>query len=153
MKAEVILNKATIGELLRLGTDPNTEVLIPESAADSIDKLSSRVAAELSDSETRIRTTAQNSSLHLYCTFLAKALNSAGWTMKKYFEAKQVDMDWTPEMVKENIWRRIQVAMFNIESTTQLEKDQVSKVYEQITRHHAESLGLEYVPFPNRHGD
>jgi len=56
------------------------------------------------------------------------------------------------DSVKDVLWRPIQIAMFDKESTTQLETNEVSQVYEQLAKHLAENLNINQ-SFPNRHGE
>ena len=150
MKTELILNKFTIAELLRNGFDPDTEVLIPEM--DDISQLSNRVSAELSDSKAKLRTTAQNSSIHLYCKLLAERFNEAGLDMLAVLKVKSVSVPWSMEKVKDVLWREIQEALFNTRSTTKLDTSQVSQVHDVLNRHTGEKFGIS-LDFPNRfHG-
>lgn len=96
------------------------------------------------------RTLTQNRAIHKYCSMLAKALNEAGWDMRRVIK-EEFDIPWTEESAKENIWRPVQVSLFNKESTTALERQEVSQVYEVINRNISEKTGV-YVPFPTRHG-
>lgn len=98
------------------------------------------------------RTTLQNRSIHKYCSMLADTFNNAGLDMLAVLKVKKVSVSWTMDSVKDVLWRPIQVAMFNKESTTQLETDQVSRVYEQLAKHLAENFNVTQ-SFPNRHGE
>lgn len=98
------------------------------------------------------RTILQNASIHKYCLLLANQFNEAGLDMKAVLETKTVSVEWSMVSVKEVIWRPIQLALFDKESSTQLETDQVSKVYEQIARHLSENLNITQ-SFPSRYGD
>lgn len=92
------------------------------------------------------RTLTQNAALHLYYEMLATALNDAGLDMRKTLRPEW-EIPWTPEMVKEHIWRPVQRLMVECESTTELDKMQVSEVYEVINRHMASKHGI-HVAFP-----
>jgi len=98
----------------------------------------------------RQRTLRQNRSIHLFCEMLAEGLNDAGYDMKRVFEVKTVDVPWTKESVKACLWKPIQDAMFEVESTAKLERTQVSKVYEVLNRHITSNFGV-HVPFPEVH--
>ena len=91
------------------------------------------------------RTLAQNRALHLYCKNVSQALNSAGYDMKKVIKA---DVPWTPLQVKELIWRPIQKALLRKESTTNLSKSEVNKVFETVSKLLAERFGI-VVEFPS----
>ena len=94
------------------------------------------------------RTLLQNKSMHLYYSQLADALNAAGWDMRKTLKP-DVEIPWTETSVKSLLWKPIQDAMFDKDSTTQLDTKQVSAVYETLNRHTASKLGVS-VPFPDR---
>lgn len=93
------------------------------------------------------RSDQQNRALHLFCAHLAAALNDAGFSVLKTLRV-DADIPWTDSLVKELMWRPVQVAMFNKKSTTQLNKMEISGVYETINRHIAERHGVS-VPFPS----
>ena len=102
----------------------------------------------LKPTEARQRTLKQNSSIHVYCRELAKALNEAGLDMRKVLKP-EVDIPWTEETAKENLWKPIQEALLNIDSTKDLTTEQVSKVYDTLNRHLADKFGVS-VPFPQK---
>ena len=94
------------------------------------------------------RTNSQNAAMHVYFTETAKALNEAGYGVKKFFtEVKKVEIDWSEGQVKENIWKPIQAAMTEKYSTTELDTKEVDVVYEQVNRVLSE-IGI-FVPFPS----
>lgn len=95
------------------------------------------------------RTTLQNRALHMFFTMLGDALNAAGWDMKRTL-TKQVEIPWMPGTVKEFLWRPIQSAMLDKDSTTELETNEVSMVYETLNRHTASKLGVS-VSFPDKY--
>lgn len=95
------------------------------------------------------RSDPQNKALHLFCRLLAGALNDAGFSVIKTMKV-DAEIPWTPSLIKELIWRPVQVAMFNKKSTTSLNKMEISDVYETINRHIAERHGVS-VPFPSEH--
>lgn len=61
----------------------------------------------------------------------------------------EVDIPWSAETVKDLLWRPIQIAMFNKESTTELDTHEVSEVHAVLNRHLSEKFGIS-VPFPSR---
>lgn len=104
----------------------------------------------------KTRTLTQNSALHLYYKLLADALNSGGFEMVKTLEvifSAPVEVWWTPELVKEHLWRPIQkVATLDKHSTVELTTSEVSEVYRLMDRHIAQTTGVS-VSFPSyRHG-
>lgn len=98
------------------------------------------------------RTSQQNKALHKYCELLADALNDAGYEMKAVLAVKQVDVPWSPERVKECLWRPIQEAMTGKRSTTQLDRLEPGQVYEVLNRHMAQHFGIS-VPWPSEETD
>ena len=94
------------------------------------------------------RTSQQNRAMHKYFTLLADALGAAGLDMKKTLKP-EIDIPWTEYAVKDHLWRPIQRAMLDKESTTELEPSEVSQVYEVLSRHLGQRFGI-HVPFPSR---
>lgn len=93
------------------------------------------------------RTLPQNNALHLYFMWLATELNLAGYTVQLVLKEK-MDLDFTPEMVKELLWRPAQRAILKKKSTTELHKiEEIDKVYEHLNRHLGEKFKI-HVPFP-----
>lgn len=92
------------------------------------------------------RTELQNNAVHVYFRLLAKALNDAGWDMKKTLKPG-IEIPWTEEMVKTHIWKAVQSAMFEKDSTTKLTTKEVNEVYAVVDRHLSEKTGV-HVEFP-----
>lgn len=96
----------------------------------------------------RKRTNQQNRSLHLYCQMVADELNRAGLDMRRTLKP-DIDMPWTMQAVKDYIWRPVQEAILNKESTTEANSAEYTEVYEVLTRHFGEKFGI-YIPWPAR---
>ncbi len=97
--------------------------------------------------ETGIRTDRQNKALHLYFTLLAEEMNNAGYTVQLVLKEK-IDLDWTPEMIKELLWRPAQIAIIGKKSTTELDKvENITTIYDHLNRHIGEKFGI-FVGFP-----
>lgn len=93
------------------------------------------------------RTEKQNRALHLYFMWLATELNLAGYTVQMVLKQK-MDLDFTPEMVKELLWRPAQQAILKKRSTTLLSKQQdIDLIYDHLNRHLSEKFGI-HVSFP-----
>ncbi len=90
-------------------------------------------------------TAAQMRSLHLYFRQLADALNDAGLDIKQTVKA---DIPWSPESIKEVMFRSILKALFNKRSTTSLKKNEIDDVYNVMNRLTSERFGIS-VPFPS----
>ena len=108
---------------------------------------SKKAVVELTEKKKQ-RTLKQNNAIHLYCEMIAEALNDLGWTFR-YSGIKGVEMElkYTPTIVKETIWRPIQMALFGKESTTELTTTEVSEISEQIEMFFAKQ-GID-LPFPS----
>lgn len=90
----------------------------------------------------------QQKALHLAFTKLADTLNDAGLTVEQTLR-QDFSINWTGELIKELIWRPIQKAMYDIESTTQIDTKQINSIYDEITINIAEKLGVEVDLFPS----
>jgi len=94
------------------------------------------------------RTGQQNRALHLYYQMLAKELNDAGYTVQLVLKEK-IDIDWSPRLIKEILWREAQRAILGKDSTTELSKQgDIDLVYSHLNRHLSEKFGL-HVAFPS----
>lgn len=94
-----------------------------------------------------VRTEQQNKALHLFFTHLAAQLNEAGLDMRRTLKP-EVDISWTPETVKEYLWRPIQMAATGKESTKDLGTGEIDQVFEIIGKHLGEKFGLQ-TEFPS----
>ena len=96
------------------------------------------------------RTNSQNASLHLLFQLTANALNDGGFSVQKVLEHKSVDIPWSLESVKELLWRPVQIAVTNKESTTELDKtEERDLIYDVLNRHLSEKIGLSLPEFPH----
>jgi hypothetical protein len=96
----------------------------------------------------RQRTSQQNKALHKYLGLLAEQLNNAGLDMRKVLRPS-IDIPWTTKLAKEFLWRPIQKAVIDKESTTQADRNEYTKVYEVLNRHTAQSFGIS-LPWPTK---
>lgn len=97
-----------------------------------------------------LRTLAQNRAFHLYFNMVAVQLNNSGLYINKLIKENKykADIDWSGNLVKEQLWKPIQNAILDKKSTTQLEKAEVDRVYNTLNRY-LSGMGIS-VPFPNR---
>ena len=95
--------------------------------------------------EKKQRTLTQNRAMHKYFSLLADEFNAAGLDMKKILKP-EIDIAWTPTSIKEYLWKPIQKAMFSKESTTKLETNEITKIYETLNRFTAEKhqIGIDF---------
>ncbi len=98
----------------------------------------------------KTRTNPQNAALHKYCELLAVALNDAGYEMQVHIMGRLVSVPWTMPMIKDNVWRPIQIAMTNVESTADADIRDYSEVHKVLSREMSTHYGV-YVPWPNKH--
>ena len=94
------------------------------------------------------RTNAQNNALQVYCRELAEAFSDRGLDMKRVLK-KEIDIPWTQDSVREYLWKPLQKAVIQKESTTDANTNEYSKVYDVLNRHIADKYGFS-VPFPSR---
>jgi len=95
------------------------------------------------------RTGKQNAALHVFLRLLSQELNAKGYSVQTFFK-EGVEVPFSPEVVKENIWRPIQVAVSGQESSTDLTTTQIQEVYENVNR--ALSNKGIHIPFPEANG-
>ena len=95
------------------------------------------------------RTSLQNASLHLFFTMITDQLNELGMEYR-YFgvTGKELSMMYTDNIVKEFFWKPIQLALFDIKSTTKLTTEQMNQVIDVITKFFGDKGVL--IEFPNR---
>lgn len=93
------------------------------------------------------RTAQQNRALHVLFALLASTLNENGLDMRKTLKP-EIEIPWSGNSVKEYLWRPIQVAQLNKNSTTELTTIEIDQVFDTINKHMGEKFGL-HVPFPS----
>ena len=110
-----------------------------------IDKLDGLIEIRLAK---KTRSSQQNRALHLFFRMVADELNEMGLEFT-YTGVKGMSMSvpYTEQIVKDFIWRPIQKALFNIESTTKLTTEQIDRILDVIIKFFAES-GAE-IHFPS----
>jgi len=121
--------------------------LLPYSIDDknSLSKLKDGVY-EVDIKNMDMRTIKQNSAMHKYFTMLSDKLNEGGLSIAKTLK---VDIDWTPTAVKDLLWRPIQESVLNKKSTTKLNKDEITKVYDVLNMALGQKFGIS-LEFPTR---
>lgn len=93
------------------------------------------------------RTVQQNKALHVLFRLLANALNEAGLDMRKTLKPG-VEIPWGAKAVKEYLWRPVQQAQLQKNSTTELTTKEIDEVFDTLNRHLGEKFGL-HVQFPS----
>lgn len=85
----------------------------------------------------------------MYFKAVAKALNESGYGVKKFYaEVKKTEIDFTDSLVKELLWKPIQMSMTEKMSTTEVDTDEVGHIYENLNRVLSE-IGI-HVTFPSK---
>jgi len=94
------------------------------------------------------RTTQQNKSLWLWFTLLAEKLNDAGLDMRVLLK-EGIDIPWNKQTIHDFIWKPVQKALLQKDSTTKLlKKEEIDKVFDTLTRHLGTKFGV-YQEFPS----
>jgi len=103
-------------------------------------------------SEKEFRTDRQNRAMYKFFSIYSEILNNKGHTvtsLAEIMERAQYESMITKEVFKEHVWRPIQKALYQTDSTKKLLKseeiDNVVTVINQIFEEHIEG----YVPFPS----
>ena len=93
------------------------------------------------------RTLQQNRSLHLFFTMISDQLNELGIEYRYFgLKGQELSLMYTPELVKMFFWKPIQKALFDFESTTQLNTDEMNKIIDVIIKFFADKGVL--IEFP-----
>ena len=93
------------------------------------------------------RTQQQNKALHVYFRKLSEKLNEGGLDAKAIL-SEAVDIPWTPAMVKDLLWRKTMEKMTDKTSTRDLDRSEITTVYDVINRYLSQEFGIT-VEFPN----
>ena len=81
------------------------------------------------------RSQKQNRALHLYFTLIAYQLNDLGLEFNyQGLSGSDFSLRYTADLVKNFIWRPIQLALFDIKSTTKIDTFQINQVIDVITK-------------------
>jgi len=95
------------------------------------------------------RTQKQNNAMWLWLSQIAKALNDAGYDMKRTLKP-HIEIPWNKERAKDHLWDPVQKIISYEDSSTDLNRQQVNEIQEVIARHLAQTTGVS-VPFPKKH--
>lgn len=95
------------------------------------------------------RSPRQNRALHLYLAQVAEALDREGHTVQDIVkQIKKAEIHPTQSILKEIVWRPLQEIILGKESTTELGKLDVDKVYEVFNKWLGQSFEI-HIPFPS----
>ena len=94
------------------------------------------------------RSSKQNRALHKYFEIISEELNELGIEHQyQGITGKTLSTMYTPDLVKNFVWRPIQTALFDIESTTKIGTQEIDKIIDVITKFFSDR-GV-YLPFPS----
>lgn len=98
---------------------------------------------------TRARTDRQNRSLHLWFELVARELDSKGMTIDMAIGGRTVKLSPTGVLIKEAMWRPVQMALLGKASTRELSKtSDIDLVFDNLNRFFtSDPLGI-HVPWP-----
>lgn len=97
------------------------------------------------------RSKQQNKAIHLFCSKLADELNGKGYYIP-FVLKPTYELRWDTQSVKENLWKPIQNALLKKEHTADLNKNEVTKIHNQLMLALTESPKLnelDYIDFPS----
>lgn len=96
------------------------------------------------------RSSQENRALHLYFTKVAECLVEVGidFIYTNVITGDMISIPFTGDLVKNHIWRPLQITMFEIESTTKLTNKMINDILEVMANWLAEKGKV--VNFPNR---
>lgn len=106
----------------------------------------------MTDDLEKTRTLQQNKSLHKFCEQVAESLNDAGYDFKKFLEVSKykLDVPWTKDLVKDQLWRVVQEAMTGKESTTELSTIDPTFIHKIVMDRVSALTGIPYIAWPDR---
>lgn len=105
---------------------------------------------EVTEKPKKLRTNSQNASIHLWLTWVADELDKQGFTLQNVVASiKRAEIRPTMENLKEVMFKPYMKAATGKDSTTQLEKHEVDKVYEGLNKFLGDNFDGLHIPFPS----
>lgn len=95
----------------------------------------------------KTRTQKQNRALHVWCRHLAETLREKDIDTKTFFKSG-FEVPFTPEIVKDNIWKPVQRAVTDKEKSSKLSRSEVSGIFDIINKLLSDK-GI-HVPWPEK---
>lgn len=92
-----------------------------------------------------IRSAQQNRALHKYFDMVSRELNKRGHKIQNNIG---LNLEWSKDRVKELLWKEFQKVVLGKESTRQLTKDEVTKIYDHMNLYLGERFSFN-VEFPS----
>ena len=99
----------------------------------------------------KTRTNTQNAALHLFFDWLAMELNAEGLTQKLVFDKLKDGSHaaWDRDSTK-NLWRIMQRALVQKNSTSELTTAEVDKIYQALQTFFMDRMNFTITEFPSR---
>lgn len=95
------------------------------------------------------RSRKQNNSLHLFLSKLSTELNGKGLDQRVVLKP-DYKIRWDLDSAKENLFKPLAKAMYGVDSTTKLDKKQVSRVYEELMQMLVDKFPeMDWIDFPS----
>ncbi len=101
----------------------------------------------------RTRTGKQQAALEVWCRATAELLNEAGMTraiQSPIYRKGELECSWKQWSVKDEIWRPMQKAIVDVESTADCSTTDYPKVYDELNRAMSERLDVSLPNWPTR---
>lgn len=96
----------------------------------------------MTEKEEKQRTILQNKSLHLFFRNLADHLNSKGLDQRTVLK-ESIEIPWDEKSIKNQIWRPLQIALLEKESTTELATYEIDIILGYLNKHFAEKWQVQ----------
>lgn len=91
----------------------------------------------------------QNRALHQFYVLVAEELNELGMDFQYFgLKGQVLSTRYTPTIVKNQFWRPIQLTLFDIYSTKDINTIQINEIFDVIAKFFSER-GV-YIEFPNK---
>ena len=98
----------------------------------------------------KTRSLLQNAALHKYFEMISQQLNEMGITfVHRGLVKDEIESPYTAKIVKDFVWRPIQMALFDIESTKDINTSQINTIIDVLSKWFAERGVM--LSFPSIH--
>ena len=96
----------------------------------------------------KVATRRQQNAMHQYCRQIADDLNESGQDQRAVLDV-EVEIPWTMEAVKHQLWAVIQKLMTGQDSTTEMSTVDPSEIHRVLDAHLAKTRGVSR-PWPSK---
>ena len=94
------------------------------------------------------RSTAQSNAMFLWCDWVAKVLNDAGYDQLHFPFKEGMEIPWTGKAVVTHLWKTTMAKMLEKRSTKEQTTVDVMDVHEALAKGLSTQLGIEPPPWP-----